>query len=253
MTPSDAILFRRMLERGAAAISVPLTDDQQDQCVRYTELLLRTNEHTNLTRITEPGEVAVKHFVDSLTVFCAVGDLKPGASVADVGTGAGFPGIVLKIVRPDLKLTLLDSLAKRLTFLREVTDALEMKDISFVHARAEEAGRDPDHRDRYDLVTARAVGSLPTLLEWCAPLCAVRGRFVAMKAAGADEELSTSENAAGELGVQLESDMALTLPAISDAALSEPSASRRLLVYRKNFPTRARYPRRTPEIKVQPL
>ncbi len=253
MTPAEETLFRRTLERGAAAVGVPLTDDHQDQCVRYTELLLRTNEHTNLTRIIEPGEVAVKHFVDSLTVFCAIGDLKLGASVADVGTGAGFPGIVLKIIRPDLRLTLLDSLAKRLTFLREVTLALEMEDMLFVHARAEEAGRDPDHRDRYDLVTARAVASLPTLLEWCTPLCAVRGRFVAMKAAGADEELSTSESAAGELGVHLESDIALSLPAVSDAALSEPSASRRLLVYRKNFPTRARYPRRTPEIKAQPL
>jgi 16S rRNA (guanine527-N7)-methyltransferase len=253
MTPSEENLFRRTLERGAAGIDVSLTQAQQDQCARYTMLLLQTNQHTNLTRITAPAEVAVKHFVDSLTVLRAISDLKQGASVADVGTGAGFPGVVLKIVRPDLRLTLLDSLGKRLTFLREVADALELRDVSFVHARAEEAGRDPDHRDRYDLVTARAVASLPTLLEWCTPLCRARGRFVAMKASGAEEELSISETAASELGVRLENDLALTLPSVFEEEQDEQAASRRLLVYRKEFPTRARYPRRTPEIKAQPL
>jgi 16S rRNA (guanine527-N7)-methyltransferase len=253
MSPSDEKLFRSILEREAAGIGVPLTEAQRNQCVRYTTLLLQTNQHTNLTRITAPGEVAIKHFVDSLTVFRAVPDLTQGASVADVGTGAGFPGIVLKIVRPDLQLTLLDSLGKRLTFLREVADALMLKDISFVHARAEEGGRDSLHRDRYDLVTARAVASLPTLLEWCAPLCAVGGRFVAMKASGVNEELAAAESAAVELGVRLENDLALILPTSSEEEAPESVAARRLLVYRKNYPTRARYPRRTPEIKAQPL
>lgn len=253
MTPSDETFFRHTLEQGAAAISVPLTTAQLDQCVRYTTLLLQTNEHTNLTRITIPVDIAIKHFVDSLTVFRAVPDLKQGARVADVGTGAGFPGVVLKIVRPDISLTLLDSLGKRLTFLREVVEALELKDVAFVHARAEEAGRDAAHRDRYDLVTARAVASLPTLLEWCTPLCAVRGRFVAMKASGADEELSVSDTAVQELGIKLESDLALTLPAASNEVDFESAVSRRLLVYRKNFPTRPLYPRRTPEIKAKPL
>lgn len=253
MNSPDEALFRRVLEQGAAEIGVPLTEAQQEQCVCYTHLLLQTNQHTNLTRITAPEEIALKHFVDSLTVFRAVTDLKPDALVADVGTGAGFPGIVLKIVRPDIHLTLLDSLAKRLTFLREVVDALELRNVAFVHARAEESGRDAGHRGRYDLVTARAVASLPTLLEWCTPLCAVRGRFVAMKASGADEELSVSEAAARELGIRLESDLALTLPAFSSVEKAEPAASRRLLVYRKNFPTRSLYPRRTPEIKARPL
>lgn len=253
MTPSDETLFRDTLEQGAASIGIPLTSSQLDQCARYTHLLLKTNEHTNLTRITAPADVAIKHFVDSLTVFSAITDLKSGATVADVGTGAGFPGVVLKIVRPDLKLTLLDSLGKRLTFLREVAQTLELRDVAFVHARAEETGRDAAHRDRYDLVTARAVASLPTLLEWCTPLCAVRGRFVALKATGADDELSVSENAVRELGIRLENDLALTLPSVSDEEDTETAASRRLLVYRKNFPTRPLYPRRTSEIKAKPL
>jgi 16S rRNA (guanine527-N7)-methyltransferase len=253
MIPSDETLFRHTLEHGASAFGVPLTQAQLDQCVRYTNLLLQTNEHTNLTRITAPADVAIKHFVDSLTVLSAVTDLKPGASVADVGTGAGFPGVVLKIVRPDLKLTLLDSLGKRLTFLREVAEVLELQDVAFVHARAEEAGRDTAHRDQYDLVTARAVAALPTLLEWCTPLCAVQGRFVAMKASGADDELSISDTAVRELGIRLENDLALELPASSEEETAEPAASRRLLVYRKHFPTRPLYPRRTPEIKAKPL
>ncbi|MES2461546.1 MAG: 16S rRNA (guanine(527)-N(7))-methyltransferase RsmG [Armatimonadota bacterium] len=252
MNSVDDTVFRKTLERGAAAIGVPLTEAQQDQCVRYTALLLETNQHTNLTRITAPDEVAIKHFVDSLTVFRAVPDLMPGASVADIGTGAGFPGLVLKIVRPDLHLTLLDSLGKRLTFLREVAGALGLTEIAFIHARAEDGGRDLQHRDHYDLVTARAVASLPTLLEWCTPLCAVRGRFVAMKASSAGEELAASETAVGELGLRLENDVSLTLPAISEGETAE-AASRRLLVYRKNFPTRVRYPRRTAEIKANPL
>ncbi|MBC8101898.1 MAG: 16S rRNA (guanine(527)-N(7))-methyltransferase RsmG [Cytophagales bacterium] len=247
--------FQTTLERGATALGMPLTPPQIDQCVRYTLLLLETNRHTNLTRITEPKEVALKHFVDSLTVLRAVTDLPQGATVADVGTGAGFPGVVLKIVRPDLKLTLLDSLQKRLTFLAEVTAALELTEVTLVHARAEEAGRDPLHRNRYNLVTARAVATLPTLLEWCTPLCAVRGRFVALKAAGVDDELAASEIAMSELGLRLEQDLALTLPGMEtdESASVEPAASRRLLVYRKTFPTRSRYPRRSPEIKASPL
>jgi 16S rRNA (guanine527-N7)-methyltransferase len=240
--------LRGALGSAAIAVGVPLTAEQIEQCVRYTEILLATNAHTNLTRITAPAEVAVKHFADSLTVLRAVPDLASGATVADVGTGAGFPGLVLKIVRPDLHVTLLDSVQKRLTFLAEVVAALGLGGVSLVHLRAEDAGRDPAHRDRYDLVTARAVATLPTLLEWCLPL--VRpggGRFVAMKSGVVDAERSAATNAAGILQARLADDVALTLP--PTPADPEPAA-RRLLVYRKLRPTPPGYPRRPAEIKA---
>lgn len=232
-----------------------LTPEQRDACLRYADMLLRVNEHTNLTRITAPAAAATKHFADSLTVLRVAGeDLADGARVADVGTGAGFPGMVLKIARPDLRLTLLDSLNKRLVFLQEAAAALGMKDVAFVHARAEEAGRDPAHRDRYDLVTARAVAALPTLLEWCAPLArAPQGRFVAMKTEGIDEELAAARGAARLLNLRLISDTALTLPAVPGEEEAEEPAKRRLLMFEKTRPTPPRFPRRAAEIKAKPL
>ena len=166
------------------------------------------------------------------------------------GRARAFPGLALAIARPDLRVTLIDSLGKRLTFLREVIEDLGISArITLVHARAEDAGRDPAHRDRYDLVTARAVAALPTLLEWCGPLAKVGGRFVAMKAPGVEAERSAGNAAAAALGLSLESEITLTLPALTD----EEAASRHLLVYRKKKPTPARYPRRSVEIKSKPL
>jgi 16S rRNA (guanine527-N7)-methyltransferase len=245
-----ARVFADTLRSAAAAVGAPLTEVQIAACRRYAGAMLAVNAHTNLTRIVAPAEVAVKHFADSLTVLAAVPGLPEGASVADVGTGAGFPGLALKIARPDLRVTLIDSLAKRLTFLDQVVADLELKNVALVHARAEDAGRDPAHRDRYDLVTARAVAALPTLLEWCGPLARVGGRFVAMKASTADEELSAAANAARLLQLTLTDDRALTLPPTADDA--EPPA-RRLLVYRKTRPTPPAYPRRAAEIKSRPL
>ena len=176
--------------------------------------------------------------------------MRDASTLADVGTGAGFPGLALAIARPDLRVTLIDSLGKRLTFLREVAEDLGLAArITLVHARAEDTGRDPAHRDRYDLVVARAVAALPILLEWCGPLARVGGRFVAMKAHGVDAERAAGDVAAATLGLSLESDTALILPALLD----EEAAERRLLVYRKKKPTFARYPRRSVEIKSKPL
>lgn len=251
MDTTERSLFTETLRAGAAAIGVPLTEARIDACAHYTDLLLETNAHTNLTRITAPTEVAVKHFVDSLTIFAALPELPQGATVADVGTGAGFPGVVLKIVRPDLHLVLIDSLAKRLTFLRSVVDTLEMTDVALLHARAEEAGRDPTHRDACDLVVARAVAALPVLLEWCGPLVRPGGRFLAMKSSGVDDELTAAGSAATQLKLRQEKDTALTLPTIPDS--EEPPAGRRLIVYRKISPTPQRFPRRAAEIKAKPL
>lgn len=254
MKDDDARLFAEVLRDGAAQIGVPLSEERIDACRRYTALMLATNEHTNLTRIVAPAEVAVKHFVDSLTVLAAVPDLAEGARIADVGTGAGFPGLALKIARPDLRVTLLDSLGKRLTFLGEVVAELGLKDVALVHARAEDAGRDPAHRDAYGLVTARAVAALPTLLEWCGPLVRVGGRFVAMKSGAADEELAAAADAARALNLRpagRRHDTAVTLPAVPGS--DEEPPARRLLTYEKAGQTPKVYPRRPAEIKAKPL
>lgn len=247
----DEEAFRAALAVASAAVGVSITPKQTDECLRYAALLLEANAHTNLTRITAPAAVAVKHFADSLTVLRAVPDLPEGASVADVGTGAGFPGLVLKIIRPDLRVTLLDSLGKRVIFLREVVGTLGLDNVTLIHSRAEDTGRDPSLRDRCDLVTARAVAALPTLLEWCTPLVRpASGRFVAMKSGAVDAELAAAANAARLLNVRLETDLALTLPPVPG---DDEPAARRLLVYRKIRPTAPRYPRRPAEIREKPL
>ena len=250
MTEDKQARFISALIQAATAIEVPLTDDQLESCLRYTEFLLSVNETMNLTRITEMESVAVKHFADSLTVLRAVPHLPDGATVIDVGTGAGFPGIVLKIVRPDLRLVLLDSVGKRLGFLQEVAEGLEMQNVSTVHARAEDAGRDRQHRDHYDLVVARAVAMLPVLLEWCGPLVKPAGNFVAMKGANAREEFVTSHNATNQLSLRFLTKHEFTLPPVPDDP--EP-AQRHLLLYRKLGPTPGRFPRRPAEIKANPL
>jgi 16S rRNA (guanine527-N7)-methyltransferase len=180
--------------------------------------------------------------------------------VADVGTGAGFPGLPLAIVRPDVHVTLMDALNKRLAFLADATGELDVTNVTLVHARAEDAGRDPAHRDRYDLVVARAVAGLPTLLEWCGPLVrAPGGRFVAMKSAGIDDELAASSPAAQALHLRLTRDVPLTLAPPVNANEGETGSDdgeplgRRLLVWEKTRPTPARYPRRAAEIKARPL
>lgn len=243
-------LFLQTLRAGAAALDIPLTDEHRDAFLRYAAHMLRVNAHTNLTRITAPEAMAVRHFLDALTVLRACPDLAEGATLADVGTGAGFPGVPLKIVRPDLRLTLIDSLGKRLAFLADLADALGLTDVTRVHARAEESGRDPARRDRYDLVTARAVAALPTLLEWCLPLVRVGGRFVAMKSDQVDDELAAAAGALRVLNARLVADHALVLPATGEDA--EP-LRRRLLVFEKTRPTPPRYPRRPAEIKQKPL
>lgn len=251
MEPQSAEVLRNALESGAEALGIRLEPEKLQSCLRYADLLLEYNRHTNLTRITDPESVAVKHFVDSLTVLAVVPHLAKGGSLADIGTGAGFPGLVLKIACPDLHVTLIDSLGKRLTFLAEVVQALGLPNVTLVHARAEDVGRDPAHRDRYDVVTARAVAALPVLLEWCGPLARPGGVFVAMKAAQVDTELAQGVIAAAELGFRLRTDTTLTLPAL--AGDEAGASTRRLLVYKKHQPTPARYPRRPAEIKAAPL
>ncbi len=186
-----------------------LTDEIRQRLTAYGNMLIDWNEKINLTAITDPDGILYKHFYDCLLFFKAC-DIPEGASVIDVGTGAGFPGIVLKIVRPDIKLTLLDSLNKRIIFLNEVLKELSLS-AEAVHLRAEEGGRNPLYREKFDIACARAVAALPVLSEYCLPFVKVGGRFVAMKGSSGAEELQAAQNAIKLLGGKKEALLESTL------------------------------------------
>ncbi|MBQ9083297.1 MAG: 16S rRNA (guanine(527)-N(7))-methyltransferase RsmG [Clostridia bacterium] len=187
-----------MLKSGAAAMNIELTDTQLAQFDLYATLLVEWNQKMNLTAITDPEGIVVKHFLDSLSFLRYVKPPK-NASLIDVGTGAGFPAVVLKIARPDLRITLLDSLNKRLLFLQEVSRQLHLP-MTTVHARAEEGGRNPQLRQKFDFATARAVAALPVLSEYCLPFVKKGGAFVAMKGPGGETELTDAQKAIRTLG-----------------------------------------------------
>ena len=232
-----------LIAKGKEA-GIKITEDQAGQFQRYLELLLEWNEKMNLTAITDPHEAVVKHFVDSLTLLNRV-QIKPGAKLIDVGPGAGFPGVPLKIMRPDLQLTLLDALNKRLVFLRDVADKLGFQ-AEFVHERAEVAGKRKEMREAYDIAVARAVAPMGTLCEYCIPLIKMKGLFVAMKGPGLAEEMKAAERAVSLLGCQLEKVEQIRLP---DSEGSE----RHLAVMKKLRFTPKEYPRHGNKISKSPL
>ena len=234
--------IRNRLREQAKRIGIPVSAEQAEMFQRYMELLLEWNERLNLTAITQPEEIIEKHFLDGLTVLLAC-DIKQEAKVIDVGTGAGFPGIPMKILRPDLRLTLLDGSNKRLNFLGVICDALGFS-CSRVHKRAEEAGLDPAMREGFDVAVARAVAALPVLSEYCLPLVKMKGFFVAMKGPGAAEELSEAENALKILGGSKVEVKQLELPTAGE---------RDLVVVRKLRFTPKGYPRHGGTIRKHPL
>lgn len=209
----------------------------------YGNLLLEWNEKMNLTAITAPEDVLYKHFYDCILFLKAVTPAK-NARIIDVGTGAGFPGMVLKIVRPDINATLLDSLNKRLVFLNEVIAELGLSGISTVHMRAEDAGKAAAHREKYDIACARAVAALPALMEYCLPLVKKGGCFVAMKGASAEEEMNRSLSAAHLLGADKPTIICETLTG---------NEQRAFVISKKISHTPTRYPRKPAEILKKPL
>lgn len=209
---------------------------------RYAQELVDWNQRVNLTAITDDYGIAVKHFIDSLMPLTLV-ELRENASLIDVGTGAGFPSVPLKLIRPDLRLTLLDSLDKRLNFLRHLQSRLGF-DATCVHARAEDAGRQETYRERYDLATSRAVASMAELAEYCLPLVKVGGRLLALKGSSGREEAAKGQNAIKTCGGVVE--------AIHDYQLPNGDP-RTLVVVKKVSPTPPKYPRNSAQIAKRPL
>ena len=227
--------FAEILAEKGAEAGLSFTPLQLEQFSRYYELLVETNKVMNLTAITEPEEVAVKHMVDSLLVYEAE---MAGKTLADVGTCAGLPGAPLKV-------TLIDSLGKRLRFLQQVIEELGLKGIRCEHLRAEDAGRDKKHREKYDYVTARAVARLSVLSEYCLPLAKKGGQFIALKGSKFAEEITEGEAAVKILGGKIISAEPVKLPGLDDG--------RAIIKIAKIKTTPAQYPRKAGTPEKQPL
>lgn len=224
-------------------MGVPLAEEQVSQFMTYLTLLLEWNEKMNLTAITEEREVVLKHFADSLSLAPAIG--QGTLSVIDVGTGAGFPGLPLKIARPEIRLTLLDSLQKRIGFLEEVTAQLGLENVCCIHSRAEDGGQNPEYREQFDLCVSRAVAALPILLEYCLPFVKVGGYFAALKGPDAEAEAAESHTALEKLGGRLAE--------IRDVDIPGTDLAHKLVFIEKTAPTPPQYPRKAGKIGKKPL
>lgn len=233
-----------ILKDGCQELGFHIDDNQVQQLLTYKDILLEWNEKMNLTAITEEEEVMVKHFLDSLSCIQSQ-YLKEEGTMIDVGTGAGFPGIPLKVYFPKLKLTLLDSLNKRVEFLKEVSQELGLEDVNFVHGRAEECGQEETHREQYDYAVARAVASLNVLVEYCLPFVKVGGYFICQKGPQLKEEIQNSQNAITVLGGKVVEQKEITLP-FSDITHS-------LLVIEKIKQTPTKYPRKPGTPSKKPI
>lgn len=227
-------------------INISLSEKQVEQFIIYYEMLVEKNKVMNLTAITEYEDVVVKHFVDSVLLNQII-DLNEVKSVIDVGTGAGFPGIPLKIVFPHLKITLLDSLNKRINFLKEVVDRLKLENVECIHGRAEDFGHNEDYRENFDLCVSRAVANLSTLSEYCVPFIKVNGMFISYKSANLDEELNNSENAIKILGCSISDNKSVILPGTSDNTV------RKFIVIKKGNKLSKKYPRKAGLPSKEPL
>jgi 16S rRNA (guanine527-N7)-methyltransferase len=231
-----------LLKTYASNCGLTITPQQEEQFRVYATLLVEWNEKINLTAVVDPEGIAAKHFLDSILILKYY-DIPQGEKIIDIGTGAGFPGVPLKIMRPDLNLTLLDGLNKRLVFLTEVTQKLGLE-AEIVHARAEEAARRKQFRTAFGFATARAVAAMPVLCEYCLPFLRMDGVFAAMKGPDAEEEGKSAKRAVSLLGCKTEKTVKYTLPA---------GDGRTLFLIRRNGPLAETYPRHGSKISKKPL
>lgn len=236
--------MNNVLTEKVKELSIVLNDKQIQQFEQYYNILVEWNKVMNLTAITEYEEVVEKHFLDSLTIVNAI-HVKKIETLIDVGTGAGFPGIPLKIAFPHLKVTLLDSLNKRIKFLNEVINLLELNDIKAIHGRAEDYAKQAEYREQYDICVSRAVANLATLSEYCLPYVKVDGLFVPYKSGKIDEELKSSEKAVSILGGKVEEVVKFQLPGTD--------IGRSFVKIHKIKETKKKYPRKAGMPTKEPL
>lgn len=225
--------MKDLIKRGAEQLNIPLDESQIKQLIEYARLLVEWNEKMNLTAITDDEGIAVKHFLDSLT---AINTGKVQGRVIDVGTGAGFPGLVLKIAKPEIELTLLDSLMKRVNFLKTVGNELCLDGVEYVHSRAEDGGQNRAYRGQFDTVVSRAVANMATLSEWCLPFLKVGGHFLALKGPNADEELKDAKRAIAILGGEVEE--------VMDAQIPFTDLAHKIVIVKKVRQTPIKFPRK---------
>lgn len=231
---------KKLFTDGIDAMQGSVSEAQIVQFEKYSGMLVEWNEKMNLTAVTEPDGISVKHFLDSILPIYYI-DFSDIKTIADIGTGAGFPGIPLKIMLPDKDVTLIDSLNKRINFLKAVCKETGLDGVECIHGRAEEMGKNKDYREKYDGVVSRAVANMTVLCEYCLPFVKVGGIFVALKAENADEELEAAKPMIGTLGGKVEK--------VIEAPLPMSDITRKLIVVRKVKETPSKFPRRADKIK----
>ena len=233
-------IFKKSLE----ALNIEISDEIINKFIIYKDELIEWNKNINLTAIEDEKEIFIKHFVDSLTMI-TTGFVKENDKIIDVGTGAGFPGIPVKMLMENVELTLLDSLNKRINFLKHICESTNLKNVEFVHSRAEDGGQNSKYREKYDIATARAVASLPVLLEYCTPFVKVGGYFICLKGPSVEEELKEAKKAISILGLEFVEKNDIILP-YTDIKHS-------VLIFKKVKNTPTKYPRNAGKVSKNPI
>lgn len=236
--------MEQLLIKACEALNLSINEKQVEQFIKYKDLLIEWNKKINLTAITDEKEIVLKHFIDCISLM-TVYKIENYINIIDVGTGAGFPSVPIKIMCPNINVTLLDSLNKRIKFLNELIVELELDNISCIHSRAEDSGKDKDFREKYDLCVSRAVANLAVLSEYCLPFVSVGGTFISFKSIDIDNELSGAKVAIEKLGAKVDSVNTVNIP-YSDIQHS-------IIVIKKIRQTPSQYPRKAGMVSKQPI
>ncbi len=238
------MIYFDVMEKACKKVGLTFDEDKYNKFMKYKEMIQEWNEKINLTTITEDSEIVQKHFIDSINIF-NFKFLKNSKNLIDVGSGAGFPGLPIKVVNSDIKVVLLDSLNKRINFLNEVIKELDLKGIKTIHGRAEDFAKDKEYREKFDIATSRAVANMTVLSEFCMPYVKVGGYFLALKGPSIEEELRESRNAIGTLGGKIQD--------IIKVDIDNSEINHNLVVIKKMRATDRRYPRKAGMVTKKPI